>query len=196
MIFSVFNLFAPFVGRSARTAMAVFFLATIALAGLAGEGHDHGDAAPAAAGTASPRIEAHSDLFELVGIVDQDRMTVYLDRYGTNEPVVGAKIEYEAGADKGLAQPQPDGTYRIEFAALGKPGELAFSFTLTAGADTDLLAGDLVMKDPHDQASDGPVAERPWLRWAGYGTGALALLAAALVLVRKSTAGRRVRLNA
>jgi hypothetical protein len=72
-----------------------------------GPGHDHGDEAPAASGTASPRVTSHSDLFELVGIVDAGVMTVYLDRYASNEPVVGAKVEVEAGAAKGMALRSP-----------------------------------------------------------------------------------------
>ena len=55
-----------------RAAAAILFIATMALAPAAhaGEGHDHGEAAPVAAGTGSPRVSSHSDLFELVGIVD------------------------------------------------------------------------------------------------------------------------------
>lgn len=144
-------------------------------------GHDHGGA-PAAGGTASPRIEAHSDLFELVGIVDQGRMTVYLDRYASNEPVAGAKIEFESGAHKGVAAPQADGTYLIQFDALAKPGDLPFAFTVTAGSDTDLLAGDLHMEDAHDHAAP---AGRPWLKWLGYAAAAAAALALAAALLRK-----------
>jgi hypothetical protein len=123
------------------TRLAAGFLLCVASAvALADDGHGHGDAAPAAASTASPRIAAHSELFELVGIVDKGQMKVYLDRYATNEPVTGARIEYESGNNKGTAQPQPDGTYLVKFDALGKPGDLPFSFTVSAGPDTDLLA--------------------------------------------------------
>lgn len=159
---------------------------------LADEGHNHDHDKPAAAGTASPRIESHSDLFELVGIVDKGQMTVYLDRYPTNEPVLGAKIEYESGAHKGVAAPQADGTYLIKFDALTKPGELPFAFTVTAGSDTDLLAGDLDLKDPHDHADE---ATRPWLQWLGYATAAVAALSIAVVLTRKYKSTRRARLN-
>lgn len=155
----------------------------------ADDGHNHGNEAPAAAGTASPRVQAHSDLFELVGVVDKGQMTVYLDRFATNEPVIGAKLEFEAGANKGVAQPQADGTYLIKFDALSKPGELPFAFTVTAGADTDLLAGDLDLKDPHEHRDERGTS---WLRWAAYGAAALVSFAAAAALIRK---GRRARLN-
>ena len=110
---------------------AIFFiviaiLATLSMSARAGEGHDHGDAAPAAAtGAGSPRVASHSDLFELVGIVDKGEMTLYLDRHASNEPVMGAKIEVEAGAAKGIASAQADGTYRFKHAVLSQPGTLA-----------------------------------------------------------------------
>lgn len=166
-----------------RAAIAAFSAAFFALApAFADEGHnhDHGPAAPA--GEASPRFEAHSDLFELVGIVEKGQLTVYLDRFATNEPIPGARIEYESGADKGVAAPQPDGTYVIKLAGLDQPGDRTFSFTVTAGSDTDLLAGELHIDDTH---ADEEAALRPWLRWAGLAAAALALAAAALVAGRR-----------
>lgn len=167
---------------------------TAACTAYAGEGHDHGDAAPATAGTASPRVHAHSDLFELVGIVDKGQMTVYLDRFATNEPVTGARIEFESGAHKGLAQAQPDGTYLIKFDALSQPGQLPFSFTVTAGTEADLLAGDLDLKDPHDHHET--VAARPWLQWLGYTAAVLAALSFITFLSRRFASARRARVNA
>lgn len=173
-----------------RFAAGLLVAATASLA-FAGEGHDHGEAAPAAAGSASPRMSAHSDLFELVGVVDKGQMTVYLDRYATNEPVTGAKIEYESGSNKGVAQPQADGTYLVKFDALARPGEVPFSFTVTVGSDTDLLAGELHMKDTHEaHPEEGP----SWARWLGGAGGVIAALALALGLRRKfRTGGARLK---
>lgn len=176
-----------------RCGLAALVLLAAVSPVLADDGHNHGGEAPAAAGTASPRIEAHSDLFELVGIVENGQMAVYLDRYATNEPVLGAKIEYESGTNKGVAAPQADGTYLIKFDALAKPGELPFSFTVTAGADTDLLAGDLDLKEPHD---DHDEASRSWLQWLGYGLAAAIMIALAVFLTRKYNTTRLARLNA
>ena len=107
--------------RAQATTLAVL-LAMAPIFAVAGPGHDHGDEAPAASGTASPRVTSHSDLFELVGIVDAGAMTIYLDRYASIEPVSGAKVEVEAGAAKGVATAQPDGTYRFEHAVFKTPG--------------------------------------------------------------------------
>ncbi len=153
-------------------------------------GHDHGDAASAAPATGdrSPRVVASSDLFEIVAIANDGALTIYLDRKDTNEPVTGAKLDVEAGSANGspsangTAAPQPDGTYRFEHAVLKESGTLAVSFTVAAGNDVDLLAGDLDLHhaDDHGHAADG--AARPWLRAAVYAGGAIALVVLALVL--------------
>jgi RND family efflux transporter MFP subunit len=157
----------------------------------AGGGHDHGDAPAAAIGSASPRISSHSDLFELVGVVDRGEMKIYLDRYATNEPVTDAKIEIEAGSAKGMALPQPDGTYSFKSELLGKPGTWSVSFVVLTAKDSDLLAGDLVIRGNHSDAH--PDASRHWLRWAAY-AGAGALLVFMLAAVWRTR--RRQRLAA
>lgn len=165
-------------------AATAFFLSCAAFGG---EGHDHGEAAPAAQGTASPRVQAHSEMFELVGVVDKGQMTVYLDRYATNEPVTNAKIEFEAGSQKGQAQPQADGTYLIKFDALAKPGNLPFAFTVTAGSDSDLLAGDLQLQELHEEHEE---SARPWLRWAAYAAAIVVALIAVTYLLRRRGSAR------
>ena len=147
----------------------------------AGEGHDHGEAAPAAAGAASPRVSSSSDLFELVGVVERGEMVIYLDRFATNTPVTDAKIEVEIGTAnstaKGMAEAQPDGTYHFNNAALSQAGTVPISFTVTAGADTDLLAGDLAIGEaPHDDATHS--AARPGWQWAGLAVAAALVLGA------------------
>jgi hypothetical protein len=159
----------------------------------AGPGHDHGDEAPANGGMASPRLHAHSDLFELVGIVDQGQMTVYLDRYASNEPLHDARIEFESGAQQGVAQPQADGSYLIKFDALAQAGQLPFSFTVTAGTDTDLLAADLDLGEPH--AHEAAPGGRAWLRWLGYALALAALAGIATLSLRRLSSSRVAHLN-
>lgn len=157
-----------------KSLVAIVFIA-LNLFATAWAAGDHGAEAPAAAGAVtSPRISSHSDLFELVGVVENSEMKIYLDRYASNEPVTDAKIEVEAGAAKGSAAPQPDGSYSFKHELLGKPGTLAVNFVVAAGKDTDLLAGDLVISDPH-AGDDHAGATRPWLRWAAYAGAALLL---------------------
>ncbi len=171
---------------------AIVFIASSLFAPVRAAG-DHGAEAPTAAGAVtSPRITSHSDLFELVGIVENSEMKIYLDRYASNEPVTDAKIEVEAGAAKGTAAPQPDGSYSFKHDVLGQPGTLAVNFVVAAGKDTDLLAGDLVITDPHAE-DDHAGATKPWLRWAA-SAGVVLVLAAVVAVAwrnrrRRSLAG-------
>ena len=59
----------------AALCLAVVLLGN-ALPAIAGDGHDHGDAAPAATGTALPRFAAVSETFELVGVLDGKQVTL------------------------------------------------------------------------------------------------------------------------
>ena len=180
------RLIAQWIQARAAPVLIVITLAFIACTNpvWAGPGHDHGDAPAAAVGTASPRVSAHSDLFELVGTVDGGELKIHLDRYATNEPVLDAKIEVEVGNIKGIAAAQADGSYSFKNDVFAKPAELAVSFTVLAGKDTDLLAGDLKIGPPiDDHAHDA--AARPWLRWAAYAGGAVVgALLLALIAVR------------
>jgi membrane fusion protein, heavy metal efflux system len=143
---------------------------------LAHEGHD--DAAPpivSLPGANVPRVEAQSELFEIVGTVQDGTLILFLDRYATNEPVVDAKIDIEAGQLKGAAQANPDGSYAFKDATLSQPGKLPFTFTIVAGRDSDLLTGELAITDPDvakAHLGDGPLRQRRW--WI---TAALILLA-------------------
>jgi len=150
----------------------------------AGEGHDHGDAPAAATGTAAPRLTSHSDLFEVVGMLEGNEMKIYLDRFATNEPVTDAKIEVEIGNIKGIAAAQADGSYIFKNDVFTKPGDLSVSFTVIAGKDADLLAGDLKIDGPVDDHAHDEAA-KPWLRWAAYAGGALLLAAIVFVAMRR-----------
>lgn len=165
--------------------IALFFLLSALVSpAWAGPGHDHGGSPAAARDTTSPRVASHSDLFEIVGMVEGNALKIYLDRYATNEAVTDAKIEVEVGSVKGIAEAQVDGTYSFKNDIFAKPGELALGFTVLAGKDADLLAGDLKIGSPTaDHAHDE--AARPWLRFAAYAGGALLLAAIAAVTLRR-----------
>ena len=136
------------------------------IAAQADAGHD--DTAPHAKGTAGmtvSRVEAQSDLFEIVGVVENGAMTLFLDRFATNDPVSDAKIDIEVGPVKGSAQANPDGTYTFKNAALTQPGQFPVTFTIAAGSDSDLLAGELVTAAPvaaKAGANDDPLRKRWW----------------------------------
>lgn len=96
-----------------------------------------------------PRVEAKSDLFELVATLRGGSLSVLIDRYDSNEPVLNAALEVDSGGVKAKATFQADqGDYVVEdpkfLALLRTPGEHGLVFTLLAGQDSDLLDGTLV----------------------------------------------------
>lgn len=109
----------------------------------AGDGHDHGDEKPSASGPASPRFAAVSDLFELVGVLEGKRLVLYLDYAATNAPVNDAKLELEIGGKKVKVEPHGLGEFEVMFEQEPKDGVLAIAATVSAGKDSDLMAGEL-----------------------------------------------------
>ena len=157
--------------------------ATAAYAGPGAHGPngEHLDApAAAAGGSANPRIEASSGLFELVGTLAGSQFSILVDRYATNEPVLKADVELEYGDVKAKARFQADlGDYMVDDPALVKklsmPGEHPLVITVLAGQDTDLLDGVLRVPAPvKDHAHDLPWRDLA-LGATGTATGALIL---------------------
>ena len=154
----------------AALSLAAILLGT-GLPAAAGEGHDHGDAAPAATGTALPRFAAVSESFELVGVLDGKQVTLYLDRFTDNAPVRGAQIELEIAGAKFKAQSHGDDAYEVVLKEAPKAGVMPITATVTAGAEVDLLAGEF---DLHEAAhAEEPAHEHSWKEYAVWAAGGL-----------------------
>ena len=166
-----------------KTFFALFFAAASASAfaapGAHGPGGEHLDA-PSQGGSArsAPRVEAASELFELVARLQKDELSILIDRFESNEPVLGAEVEVQFGGLRAKAKFHSDhGDYAIDDAALLKalaaPGEHALVFTIVAGKDTDLLDGKLVI-DAADANAHGR-DHGHWLERMLIATGVIAL---------------------
>ena len=151
------------------------------------EGHDDSAPSPSAAiAGGNPRVEATSDLFEIVGIVENGVMTIFLDRYATNDPIANARIEIEIGPVKGSTQQSPDGTYTFKHAVLSQPAQLPVTFAVAAGGDSDLLTGDLVISDPNAVNAYSTIDfVWKWWWWAAGGLVLGGVLAIAWLLRRR-----------
>lgn len=130
---------------------AVTLALTMPLA-VADPGHDHGIVKTAPAGPSSPRIVTESEDYELVGILRDGRLVVFLDRRSDTSPVVDAKIELIVDGQTGVAEPQADGTYVFSSPVLNKPGEREVIATISAATGDDLLLGTL--KEPTSHGPD------------------------------------------
>lgn len=146
------------------------------------------------AASALPRVEAKSETFELVAELRASELTIFVDRYESNEPVLGAQLEGETGPLKAVAAFRAEqGDYVVTDAAMVKalaaPGEHGLVFTLVAGEDSDLLDGTLIgtaarvaasAKDDHGHAHGGDDHghdhELERAAWIGAGVAALGLI--------------------
>jgi hypothetical protein len=155
--------------------------------GAHGPNGEHLDAPTAVrAASALPRIEASSEAFELVAELRTGELAIVVDRYTSNEPVLGAKLEVESGPLKAVAAFRAEqGDYVVTDAALLKAlaaaGEHGLVFTLVAGPDSDLLDGKLVNASAGAAATalesgHGHGRELQRAAWIGAGVAALGLL--------------------
>ena len=113
------------------------------------------------------RIEANSDIFELVATLAGGELSIFIDRFVTNEPLLQAQVEVESGAMKAQAKFRAEiGDYRIDDPAmlqkLSTPGEHPLVITVIAGKDSDLL--DAVLRVPATSAADDHHFHWEW--WA------------------------------
>ena len=178
----------------AAAAMALLAATTATAApGAHGPNGEHLDAPTTMrAASALPRVEAKSETFELVAELRTGELVIVVDRFESNEPVLGAQLEVESGSLKAVAAFRAEqGDYAVTDAAMLKAlaaaGEHGLLFTLVAGKDSDLLDGTLVAAGGgHEHAHDtddhdhdhghGHDHERERAAWIGAGVAALGLI--------------------
>lgn len=109
------------------------------------EGHDHGDAdKPAAAAAGYPRVAARSDLYEIVGILRDDRFSVFIDDAVTNEPISDATLQVTIGDAPAIeATRTPEGIYTADLPDRKLTGSVEVIFSINARKGDDLLVDSL-----------------------------------------------------
>jgi hypothetical protein len=160
-------------------------LPALASPGAHGPNGEHLDGAAAAVNTgAVPRVETFTEAFELVGNLSGGELSVLIDRYDTNEPVLNGKLEVQYKGIKANAKFHSDiGDYAVDdpkfLQALAVPGKHQLMFTFMAGDESDLLEGTLEVP----QATIHDSAGIP--RWSYWTAGAVLLLLAGALLLRR-----------
>ncbi|TCO80683.1 multidrug efflux pump subunit AcrA (membrane-fusion protein) [Plasticicumulans lactativorans] len=147
-----------------------------------GEDHGDGKASAAAAVVAAPRFETASGDFQLVGILDADGhgLTLYLDRYASNEPVAGARLALEADGRPLAVVDTGDGVYRVDDANLAAPGSREIIASIDADGVQDVLLGKLAVVAPAATApAAGAGAVAGW--WSVLGAAAAGLVVGLLL---------------
>jgi hypothetical protein len=194
------NRYSTFFSTNAFKVIFIFAIAippALAAPGAHGPDGEHlaGPAASHAQGDGGARIEASSELFELVGQLQGQELSVMIDRYQSNEPVLNAELDVAFGAISAQATFHADqGDYAFDdaalLAALAKPGQHALIFTLSAGDDSDLLEGTLNGAQ-HDEAH----AAHGHFSWGSSAAAGLILLAALALVLRRRRAMRNISLH-
>ena len=158
-------------------------LGLLAVAAQAHEGHD--DAPAAVQISAAPRFAAVSEQFELIGVIEGHRLSLYLDHAADNSPVPDATLELELGGKPLAVTRVGEGLYQAELSQPLADGETPVTATVVAGADSDLLAADI---DWH-----APATAVPPSAWAGKSRLALAGGAVLLALAALWAWSRRTQ---
>ncbi|MBZ2206588.1 hypothetical protein [Massilia soli] len=166
---------------------------TLASPGAHGPNGEHldGQANATGATTTVPRIETFTEAFELLGHLSGGELSIMIDRYETNEPVLNGVLEVQYKDLKAKAKFHADlGDYAIDdpkfLAAIAKPGSHALLFTLVAGEESDLLEGTLTVA----AAADDHGHEHGLSRWL-LAAIATAILGAAAVFVTRRRRQRK-----
>lgn len=148
------------------------------------DGEDHGAPPPVVSQAVLPRAVAFSEQFEMVAVLEGKRLAFYLDRFSSNEPVVGARVEVEAGSLKAVASESSPGVYALDAASI-KPGKLGLTVSIEAGENTDLLSATLEVAPPEVIR----LAPGPDKRWAWLVAALLMFAAGGWLLIRRTWKG-------
>jgi cobalt-zinc-cadmium efflux system membrane fusion protein len=130
-----------------------------------------------------PRVVAQSSQFELVGVAHGKTLTIYLDRFIDNEPVVGAALNVEAAGQSVAAAGGRSGIYKLNADWVEQVGRYAIAFTIASNQGNDRLAGTLDVPEAASPAAPQTAAGSPFERMLSFGNlfvfllGALATLA-------------------
>lgn len=178
-----------------NAAVAVLLCAGLATAASSHEGHDHGSPPPSAAVSSLPRAEASSQDFELVAVARNGKLTIYLDRFSTNEPVTNATMAVDAPDGPATARLVGD-VYEVDAAWAARQGNNDLLFTITTPDGADVLSTTLVTGAAAQTAATPAVSVftdlRAQLTTGGYGVIGIAALGFLLgIMVMAIATGRR-----
>ena len=110
------------------------------------EGHDHGDAEKTSVvSSAYPRIAARSELYEVVGILKDGRLSVFIDDAVTNEPVSDAALQVTIGDSAPIeVSSRENGIYTAPIPNGTLSGSVEVIFSISAGRGNDLLVDSFI----------------------------------------------------
>lgn len=173
-----------------------WFAISLALAAPGAHGPDgeHIDA-PGASSTATqttPRTETFTENFELVATLYSSELSVLVDDYNTNAPILNAQLQVEVGDLTAQATFHKDaGDYAFDdptlLQVLQQPGQHELIFTLVKDQQSDLLLATLnTQNEGDDHGHEHRLLDSP-LGWIGAALALLLLIALVLRVRRKAS---------
>jgi hypothetical protein len=151
--------------------LAVFILAALlCLPGSLGVAHERHDLAPstmAPNALGRPRLVASSEAYELVAILEGERLTIYLDRFEDNAPVADAAITVTINDETVVATPAADGTYGVESKRFSGGGLVELVFDIRRPGADDLLIGKMSQGNAASAGDPSEMTVSP-VQWWSY----------------------------
>jgi membrane fusion protein, heavy metal efflux system len=150
--------------RPASAAFATLLLAFVACATMAGvkahEGHDLESVPAPGASRSQPRLTTDSENYELVAVLEGQRLVIYLDRFEDNSPVTDARITVSVNDETTTVEAGADGTYAVVSKLFERGGLVELVFDIKATEGDDLLIGKLSL--PAAGPSSATVGPTSW----------------------------------
>jgi membrane fusion protein, heavy metal efflux system len=109
----------------------------------------------------SPRIAAQSSNFELVGVAQGKNLTIYLDRFSDNAPVVGATLDVTTGGRSMTAVAVDDGIYRLSADWVARAGHHDVTVAITSDQGIERVVGALAVPSAPAGATQPAVGSWP-----------------------------------
>ena len=169
---------------------------------VAHEGHDH-DAPPPLNLPVAPRVVAVTPDYELVGVLSgEHRLTIFLHRFETGEPVKDAKIFVSAGEHEVEAARKEDGVFDVSAPWISVAEPMDIIFRLKLPNDEDILTGRLEAGASGaplaPAATASPLPQTVYVAAGALMTGVLLtlLIAASLSRRRKARPGAEAHIQA
>lgn len=122
--------------------------------------HDHEPAPLTLPASDGQRFVLQSPDTELVGVVEGQRLTVYLDRFASNAPLANARVELASGTHTVQLQTDANGVAQGEAGWLAAGGTYTLTVTVLAQGMNDLFSGQIRLAA--QAKPEMPAAAKPW----------------------------------
>jgi hypothetical protein len=114
-----------------------------------------------------PRLVASSEAYELVAILEGERLTIYLDRFEDNAPVTDAAITVTIDDETVVAAPAADGSYAVASKRFASGGLAELVFDVRRPGADDLLIGKMSLRNASSAGHPSELTASP-VQWWSY----------------------------